>query len=260
MRLKDRVALVTGVAMGIGKGIAELFAEEGAAIVAMDIEDKLGNETAEKIRANGGRCVFRAGDVSSESEVHAIVEAGLRELGKIDVLVNVVGIGTPAALETLELSAWDRVIRVNLTSMYLTSKHVLPGMLREKRGSIVHITSVQALMGFPGCPHYAATKGAIIALTHQMAAEYAGRGIRVNCIAPGTIETPMNLRLLERSPDPEKLRAAWVKMHPIGRIGKPIDVAYGALYLASDESSFVTGQCLVIDGGLTTCAPHFPFT
>jgi NAD(P)-dependent dehydrogenase (short-subunit alcohol dehydrogenase family) len=144
---------------------------------------------------------------------------------------------------------------VNLTSMFLTSKYVLPSMLAKKRGSIVHITSVQALMGFPGYPHYAASKGAIISLTRQMAREYASQGVRVNCIAPGTVETPLNVQVLARSRDPQALRAAWERMHPIGRLGQPIDIAYGALYLTSDESSWVTGQCLVIDGGLSSSGP-----
>lgn len=255
MRLKDRVALVTGIAMGIGRSLAELFAAEGSAIIGMDIDAKLGNSTAEKIGAEGGRCVFQAGDVSQEADVEAVVRAGRAEFGKVDVLVNVVGIASEGPVDRLGLAEWERMLRVNLTSMYLVSKHVLPGMMKQRRGSIIHITSVQALLGFPGYPHYAASKGAIISLTRQMAAEYASHGIRVNCIAPGTVDTPMNQRVLERAPDPEKLLAAWVKMHPLGRIAQPIDIAYGALFLACAESSFVTGHCLVIDGGMSSCAP-----
>jgi NAD(P)-dependent dehydrogenase (short-subunit alcohol dehydrogenase family) len=183
-----------------------------------------------------------------------LVQAGSAQFGDIDVLANVVGIASEGPVDSLPLSEWDKIIRVNLTSMYLASKYVLPGMLRKKSGSIVHITSVQGLRGFPGYPHYAASKGGAISLTTQMSAEYAPRGIRVNCIAPGTVETPMNIEVLERSPNPAQLRASWEKMHPVGRIAKPIDIAYGALYLASDESSFVTGHCLVIDGGFSTAA------
>ena len=255
MRLKDRVALVSGAAMGIGEAVAELFAAEGAAIVGVDVNEKLGNATAERIRAKGGRCLFRVCDVSSEVAVQGVVEEGLNEYGRIDVLANIVGIAHEAPADRLELEQWERMIRINLTSMFLMCKHVLPSMLIHKRGSIVQISSVQALMGFPGYPHYAASKGGIISLTRQMAAEYASRGIRVNCITPSTVETPMNIHVLERAPEPEKLRAAWAKMHPIGRIGRPIDIAYGALYLACDESSFVTGHCLVIDGGFTIAAP-----
>ncbi|HEX5482513.1 MAG TPA: SDR family NAD(P)-dependent oxidoreductase [Terriglobia bacterium] len=255
MRLENRVALVTGMAMGIGKGIAELFAAEGAAVVGLDVNEKGGTATRDRIRAKGGRCSFRVADVSSEKDVQTAVEAARDEFGPIDVLINVVGIASEAPAHEMELADWDRILRVNLTSMFLTSKHVLPGMLALGRGSIVHITSVQALLGFCGYPHYAASKGGIISLTRQMAREYATRKIRVNCIAPGTVETPLNVEVLSRSADPKALRAAWEKMHPIGRLGQPIDIAYGALYLACDESSWVTGQCLVIDGGLSTSGP-----
>lgn len=255
MRLKNRVALVTGMAMGIGEGIAELFAAEGAAVIGLDINEQGGMATRRRIQAKGGRCLFRAADVSSEKDVQAAVEAARDEFGAIDVLINVVGIASEAPAHEMELADWDRIVRVNLTSMFLTSKHVLPGMLALGHGSIVHITSVQALMGFCGYPHYAASKGGIISLTRQMAREYAAHKIRVNCIAPGTVETPLNVEVLSRARDPEALRAAWEKMHPIGRLGQPIDIAYGALYLACDESSWVTGQCLVIDGGLSTSGP-----
>jgi NAD(P)-dependent dehydrogenase (short-subunit alcohol dehydrogenase family) len=135
--------------------------------------------------------------------------------------------------------------------MFLCAKHVLPGMMEAKRGSIVNITSVQGLFGFPGYPHYAASKGGVISLTRQMAREYAQHQIRVNCIAPGTVETPMNVQVLERVPHPAELRRAWERMHPLGRLGQPIDVAWGALFLACDESSWITGQCLSIDGGIS---------
>ena len=255
MRLQNRVAFVSGIAIGIGKAIAELFAAEGAAIVGADIDEKAGSAVAGGIGAKGGRCLFQRTDVSVEREVVAAVHAGFKEFGKIDVLANVVGIASEGPAHELELKEWDRILQVNLTSMFLTSKHVLPSMLAERRGSIVHITSVQALMGFPGYPHYAASKGAIISLTRQMAREYASQGVRVNCIAPGTVETPLNVQVLARSRDPQALRAAWERMHPVGRLGQPADIAYGALYLTSDESSWVTGQCLVIDGGLSSSGP-----
>jgi NAD(P)-dependent dehydrogenase (short-subunit alcohol dehydrogenase family) len=255
MRLKDRVAVVTGMAMGIGESIAELFAEEGAAIAGLDVNEERGRATRDRICSKGGCCLFERADVSVDGDVRGAVKAALEELGRIDILVNVVGIASEAALHEMELAEWERILRVNLTSMFLTSKHVLPAMLARGRGAIVHISSVQALLGFCGYPHYAATKGGIISLTRQMSREYAAQGIRVNCIAPGTVETPLNTRVLSRAPDPEKLRATWEGMHPIGRLGQPMDIAYGALYLASDESAWVTGHCLVIDGGLSTSGP-----
>lgn len=255
MRLKDRVAFISATASGIGQAIAELFAAEGASIIGVDVDEAGGAAANQRIRSRGGRSLFLRADVGSEADVQTAVEAGLREFGRIDVLANVVGIASEAPCHKMELSDWEKIIRVNLTSMFLTSRQVLPGMMERKYGSIVNMGSVQGLLGLAGYPHYAASKGGVMSLSRQMAREYAAYGIRVNCIAPGTIETPLNRQVLERAENPQALRAAWVKMHPMGRLGTPLDVAYSALYLASDESSWVTGHCLVIDGGLTAAAP-----
>lgn len=252
MRLEGRVALVTGAAMGIGKGIALLFAQEGAKVVAVDINAEAGNQTAAEIQAAGGQSIFHRTDVSDEAEVQAAVRAAEEKFGPVDVLANVAGIAHESPAHRLALADWDRIIAVNLTSMFLCAKHVLPAMIAAKHGAIVNITSVQGLFGFPGYPHYAASKGGIISMTRQLAREYAKDGIRVNCIAPGTVETPMNIHVLERVPNPAQLRRAWERMHPLGRIGQPIDIAWGALYLACEESSWVTGQCISIDGGVSS--------
>jgi NAD(P)-dependent dehydrogenase (short-subunit alcohol dehydrogenase family) len=252
MRLENRVALVTGAAMGIGKAVALLFAGEGARIVAADVNDAAA-ETEREIREAGGECLFMRTDISREGDVEALVKAGTERFGTIDVLLNVAGIAHEAPAHLLKAEDWHRILDVNLMGTFLCAKHVLPGMLKARRGAIVNVASVQGLFGFPGYPHYAASKGGIIAMTRQMAREYAADGIRVNCIAPGTVDTPMNAGVLSRVPDPEALRAAWDKMHPLGRIGQPIDVAYAALFLACGESSWVTGQCIAIDGGVS-CA------
>jgi NAD(P)-dependent dehydrogenase (short-subunit alcohol dehydrogenase family) len=252
VRLEGRVALVTGAAMGIGKGIASLFAQHGAKVIAVDINAQAGNAAAQEIRGTGAQCIFQHADVSAEPEVKAAVAIAQKEFGQtIDVLANVAGIAHESPAHLLALADWNRILSVNLTSMFLCAKYVLPGMIAAKRGSIVNITSVQGLFGFPGYPHYAASKGGIISLTRQLAREYAKDGVRVNCIAPGTVETPMNVQVLERVPNPAELRRAWERMHPLGRIGQPIDIAWGALFLASDESSWTTGQCLSIDGGIS---------
>ncbi len=253
MRLEGKVALVTGAAMGIGKAIAELFAREGAAVIAADINEPDGSSTAKGIREAGGRCLFRRSDVSVESEVEALVDAGIKEFGRITTLANVAGIAHESPAHQLNLADWDRILRVNLTSMFLCAKHVLPGMLKTKGGAVVNIASVQGLFGFPSFPHYAASKGGIISLTKQLAREYASQGIRVNSIAPGTVDTPLTAAVLARAPNTAELRASWEKMHPLGRIGQPMDIAWGALFLVSDESSWITGQCIAIDGGLS-CA------
>lgn len=252
MRLQNRVALMTGAAMGIGKAVAVLFAREGARIVAADVNDA-GAQTEREIREAGGECLFVKTDISREADVEALVQAGFERFGTIDVLLNVAGIAHESPAHLLKTEDWHRILDVNLMGSFLCAKHVLPGMLQAKRGAIVSVASVQGLFGFPGYPHYAASKGGIIAMTRQMAREYAAAGIRVNCIAPGTVDTPMNAGVLSRVDNPAELRAAWDKMHPLGRIGQPIDVAYAALFLACDESSWVTGQCLAIDGGVS-CA------
>jgi len=179
MRLQERVALVSGISSGIGQGIAELFAAEGAAIVGVDVNENGGRAVADRISSAGGRIHFQRADVASESEVSAAVADGLGEYGKIDILVNVVGIASEAPCHQMELKDWENIIRVNLTSMFLTSKYVLPDMLARKSGSIVNMASVQGLIGLAGYPHYAASKGGVISLTRQMAREYAASGIRV---------------------------------------------------------------------------------
>ena len=253
MRLENRVVLVTGAAMGIGKAIAILFAREGARILAADISEQ-GSGTEREIIDAGGQCLFVRTDVSSEKDVEAAVKAGSERFGLVDVLANVAGIAHESRAHELRLEDWHHILDVNLTSMFLCAKHVLPGMMSLRRGAIVNIASIQGLLGFPGYPHYAASKGGIIAMTRQLSREYAADNIRVNCIAPGTVDTPMNHGVLARVADPEALKANWAKMHPLGRFGQPIDVAYGALFLACDESSWITGQCLAIDGGVSARA------
>ncbi len=253
MRLENRVALVTGAAMGIGKAIALLFAREGARVMAADISEQ-GRETEREILDAGGQCLFVRTDVSNERDVETAVRAGFAQFGTIDVLANVAGIAHESRAHELRLEDWHHILDVNLTSMFLCAKYVLPGMISLHRGAIVNIASIQGLLGFPGYPHYAASKGGIIAMTRQLSREYAADNIRVNCIAPGTVDTPMNHGVLSRVADPEALKANWAKMHPLGRFGQPIDVAYGALFLASEESSWITGQCLAIDGGVSARA------
>ncbi len=250
-RLEGKVAVVTGSAMGIGRATAALLAREGARVVLSDVDEERGKETLTLIKEDGGEAVFVKTDVSKPEDVKAAVDAAVDGYGRLDVLHNNVGIALGASVVDTTEDLWNRVLDVNLGSVYRGCKYAIPHMMSNGGGSIVNSASVQGLRGFRGWAAYAASKGGIIALTQQVALEYAPHGIRVNCIAPGTILTPMNEKVFEETDDPEALRETWNRMHPVGRFGQPEEVAEAVLFLAADSSSFITGQCLVVDGGLT---------
>jgi NAD(P)-dependent dehydrogenase (short-subunit alcohol dehydrogenase family) len=250
-KLEGKVAVITGAAMGIGRASAILLAREGAKIVVADIDDKDGEETVRLIEEAGGEALFAKTDVSKPEDVEAAVDAAVDAYGGLHVLHNNVGIALGASVVDTTEELWGRVLDVNLGGVYRGCKYAIPHMVRYGGGSIINSASVQGLRGFKGWAAYAASKGGIIALTRQVALEYAPHGIRINCIAPGTILTPMNVQVFEEAEDPEALRETWNRMHPIGRFGQPEEVAETVLFLAADSSSFITGQCLIVDGGLT---------
>lgn len=254
-RLTGKVAVVTGAADGIGKAIAEGMAREGAAVVLGDIQDDKGAAVAKAIAAIGETASYRHCDVAEDADVAALIAAAVDGHGRIDVLVNNAAIawgGKP--VYEMSDDEWHRVIAINLTSVFRGCKHALPHMIRRKSGSIINMASAQAHAPLDGWTAYAGTKGAIISMTRQMAVEFGKHNVRVNTISPGTIDTPMNARLLEEHGEP--LRRAWLKMHPIDRVGRPEEVAEAAIYLASDAAGFTTGHDLRVDGGLT-CAPRY---
>jgi NAD(P)-dependent dehydrogenase (short-subunit alcohol dehydrogenase family) len=251
MRLAGKVAIVTGAAMGIGRATAALFAREGAKVVVADIDTAKGEETVQQIRAEGGEALFVRTDVGRDEDVERLVRTAVERYGKLDVLHNNVGVAIGGAVTETPPESWHRVLDINLGGVYRGCRFAIPEMIRNGGGSIINTASVQGMVGFPGWAGYAASKGGIIALTRQMAIEYAKHRVRVNCICPGTIRTPMLDEVLEKAPDPDALLRAWAEAHPIGRFGLPEDIAYAALYLASDESSFITGHALVVDGGVT---------
>ncbi len=257
MRLADKVALVTGGGSGIGRETSVLFAREGARIVVSDVGDAAAQETAVAVAAVGGAATVVTGDVSVTDEAKAMVDTALEAYGKLDILINSAGVTQRNATgpDATPEETWDRVIEVNLKGTYLVSWHAVPEMLRRGGGSIVNLASIIAVVGYPsdipaltgGFNPYPASKGGVLQFTRNLAMACAADNIRVNCICPGYTETNMTATLTD---DPE-LYEALVRKHPIGRLGRAEDIAYAALYLASDESSFVTGAPIMVDGGYT---------
>ena len=248
-RLADRVAVVTGAAAGIGRATAELFAEEGARVVLADVAMDAVQEVAAGIRDAGGSAAAVAADVSAEDGVEAVVGAAERAFGPVDVLVNNAGVELKKLVEDTSLDEWERILRINLTSAFLMSRRVIRGMKERRRGVIVMNSSVGNFIAATKSSAYGASKAGMMALARSLALEGAEYGVRVNAVCPGVIDTPMNERNLSRADDPEAMRRSWYEITPLGRLGTPRDVAQAMLFLACDESSFVTGLPLVIDGG-----------
>ena len=245
MRLENKVALISGGARGMGAVEAKLFVSEGARVVIGDILEEEGGRTEAEINESGGECLFIRLDVTSESDWQRAVDATVARFGKLDVLVNNAGIYRTERVEDTSEELWDQVMAINAKGVFLGTKHAIPEMRKAGGGSIINISSVAGLVGNHMSAAYSSSKGAVRLFTKSTAIQYASEGIRANSIHPGTIETLMTAPMLAD----EGYRQDRVTRTPLGRLGRPEDVAYGALYLASDESSFVTGSELVIDGG-----------
>jgi NAD(P)-dependent dehydrogenase (short-subunit alcohol dehydrogenase family) len=250
MRLTGKVALITGAASGIGRTAAKLFAEEGAAVLISDVAEEAGREAVAEIEGDGGKADFFRADVSKAAEVEALMAHAVETFGGLHVLYNNAGIMHPADGGTLETSdeIWDLVQAVNLKGVWLCCKYGIPAMLQSGGGSIINVASFVALLG-AATPQiaYTASKGGVLSMTREIAVEYARRGIRVNALCPGPIETPLMAELLA---DPARRERRLVHI-PMGRFGKAEEVARAALWLASDESSLMTGASLVVDAGIT---------
>jgi len=249
-RLDGKVAVVTGGAHGIGRASAKALAAEGATVAVGDVDEVEGRACAGEIRDAGGDAIFVRTDVTSLDDVQALVGDAVERWGRLDVMFNNVGVAIGGAAGEMSEGDWRRVIDVNLTGVWRGMRVAIPIMLEAGGGSIVNTSSVQGHVGFVGWSGYAASKGGVDALTRQAAVEYAPKGIRVNAIVPGTILTAMNEGILREVDDPDALLAEWNAMHPVGRIGMPEEVAAAVVFLASDESSFVTGVSLRVDGGM----------
>jgi len=251
-RFKAKVAIVTGGGLGIGQASAIAFAREGAKVVIADLDEKAGAATADRINASGGQAIFVRCDVSNSTDVQAMVKRAVSEFGGIDVLHNNAGIQAYGTVVDMPEEEWDRVMRINLKASYLTCKYCIPEMKKRGGGAIVNTASVQAFASQRTVAAYAASKGAIVSFTKTVALDHAPDNIRCNCIAPGSVHTPMLQWAAELfgQGQPEKAIENWGKLHPLGRVAKPEEVAAVVLFLASDEASFCTGACYTVDGGL----------
>lgn len=249
MRLDNKIALVTGAAMGIGAGIAERFVEAGAAVAVFDINAERALQMAESLNRTG-RALPIPGDVASEEDVQNAVARTVKEFGALDVLVNNAGFEVLGQVVDLTSAQWDRQLGVNLKGVFLCCKYAIPH-LRGRAGAIVNISSVHAFVSYAGYAAYDASKAGIIGLTRALALDHGSEGIRVNAICPGYINTPLMDRWLADLPDPEATMEEVLKAHPLGRIGTPRDIAEAALFLASDAASFISGTYLVVDGAMT---------
>jgi len=247
--LKDKVALITGGASGIGRATALLFAQEGAAVQVADINPELGRSAVQEIRSQGGRAGFTLCDVTNTEDCRRAVDATLEQFGRLDILFNNAGIIRRAdVVETTE-EEWDRVLAVNLKSIFLMSKFAVPVMAKAGGGAIINTSSGWGLKGGPKAVSYCASKGAVVNMTRAMAIDHGAQNIRVNCICPGDVDTPMLRHEAQQLGQPEAEFLAEAAIRPLKRFGQPIEIAQAVLYLASDASSYVSGAALVVDGG-----------
>ncbi|MFC5404115.1 SDR family NAD(P)-dependent oxidoreductase [Cohnella soli] len=248
MNLVGKVAIVTGGGSGIGEAIVRLFAEQEAKVVIADWSEQEATRLAEELRLAGKEVIAVKTDVSNGQDVQALIAATIQQFGQLDVLVNNAAVILPKFLEEIEEEEFDRLVRVNLKSVYLTIKHGI-GQLRKTRGSIVNMASLNGLVGQKMNPVYAAAKGGVIAMTKSLALDYASDGVRVNCICPAGVSTPLLQQWIQRQDNPTATVQVLNDMHALGRPASSEEIAQAALFLASHQSGFITGVALPVDGG-----------
>jgi len=251
-RFSGKVAIVTGGASGIGRAAALAFAREGASVAIADIDRARGEDALREAIARGGQAIFVEADVSTDAGAARIIDQTVASFGGVDVLHNNAAVVVYGTVPDTSEQEWDRVLGINLKGAYLCSKRVIPELVKRGGGAIVNTASVQAFASQRLVAAYAASKAGVVALTRTMALDHASQGIRVNCVCPGSIDTPMVRRAAETfsMDDPEAAIRDWAEAHPVGRIGEPAEVAAAVLFLASADASFVTGATLTVDGGL----------
>lgn len=251
MKLQGKTAVVTGAASGIGKAIAGELAANGAEVFLLDMNAEKGEATCTAIRAVGGQCAFRRLDVTDPAEVADVASVILGQAGHVDILVNNAGIWRPGTVVDLDMRTWDTVFNTNVKSIFLLSRSFAPAMIARKSGTIANVASVAGMVGAADAAAYAASKGAVINLTRSMALDFAPHNVRVNCVCPGMMDTEMGDTVVGHyrpAADAKASKAAW---QPLERVGVSEDVAKAVLYMVSDDSLFMTGSSLVVDGGLT---------
>lgn len=251
MRLANKVAIVTGSGSGIGRATAQLFAKEGASVIVVDRDQISGDETVANIRAENGDATFCCADVSKSRDIQRAVDIALKRYGKLDILVNNAAVQIMAKLVDTSEEVWDQIHSVNLKGVFLGCKHAIPAMISSGGGAIVNMASILGFVGDPDLAAYCAAKGGVIALTKVAALTYGPDRIRVNCICPGDVETPLVQAYFEKDNNPAQLRNEVYSKYALRRIAAPDEIANAALFLASEDSSFITGSTMVVDGALT---------
>ena len=252
MRFQNKVALITGASLGIGQATAGAFAREGAAVVLASRERERGEAAAEALRRESRQVLFSSTDVSKQEEVSATVDRTLSEYGRLDFLVNNAAIYLQGEVGETSLEDWERVLATNLTGAFLCTKYAIPAMVRSGGGVIINVSSEAGLVGIRNQVAYNVSKGGVIALTRSCAVDLAEKGIRVNCVCPGTTDTPLVQEAVSRAADPATARRRLEEVRPLNRLGTPEEIASAILYLASDDAAYATGAILSVDGGYTT--------
>ena len=251
MKFQGKVAIITGSGVGIGLAAALAFGREGASVAIVDRDAEQGQAALQKVKAIGNPVIYCQTDVSNPEQVSAMVEAVAQEWGRLDILVNNAGIYVQADVLTTDVQDWERVLGVNLTGAFLCTKFAVPVMLRHPGGAVINVSSEAGLVGIQNQVAYNVSKAGMIALTRSCAVDLAGRGIRVNCVCPGTTDTPLVQAAVNRAEDPSAARRHLEQIRPMNRLGKPEEIASAILYLASSEAGYATGAVLSMDGGYT---------